>query len=104
MKELVVSITDAQKHDNMESLSFSLSSLSKERLGRADPDFSLSLVSTYLALAGRAQALEDSRRPVLVQTRASQGIVSASVRATTATPFKVKVAQRNQDTGVDKQR
>ncbi len=66
VKELVDSITDAHEHDNMESLSFSPSSLSKERQGRADPDFSLSLVSTYLALAGRAQTREDSRRPVLV--------------------------------------
>jgi hypothetical protein len=45
VKELVVSITDAHEHDNMESLSFSLSSLSKERQGRADPDLSLSLWS-----------------------------------------------------------
>ncbi len=97
VKELVVSITDAHEHDNMESLSFSLSLLSKERQGRTDPDFSLSLVSTYLALAGRAQTLEDSRRPVLVQTRASQEIVSASGRATVP-PFNAKAAQSKQDT------
>ncbi len=103
VKELVASITDAHEHDDMESLSFSLSSLSKERQRRADPDFSLSLVSTYSALSGRAQTLEDSRRPVLVQTRASQGIVSAPVQATVP-PFKAKVAQRKQETGVDKQR
>ena len=54
VKELVDSITDAHEHDSMESLSFS--SLSKERQERADPDFSLSLVFTYLALSGRAQA------------------------------------------------
>jgi hypothetical protein len=49
VRELVASITDAHEHDDMESLSFSLSSLSKERQGRADMDFSLSLVFTYLA-------------------------------------------------------
>ncbi len=54
-------------------------------------------------LSGRAQALEESRRPVLVQTRASQGIVSASSQ-TTVPPAKAKASQRNQDTGVDKQR
>jgi hypothetical protein len=101
------------EHDDMESLSFSFSShISKERQGRADPDFSLSLVSTYLALSGRAQTLEENRRPVLVQTRASQvlvqtrasqGIVSASVQATVP-PSKAKASQRKQDTGVDKQR
>jgi hypothetical protein len=48
VKELVDSITDANEHDSMESLSFS--PLSKEQHERADPDFSLSLVSTYLAL------------------------------------------------------
>jgi hypothetical protein len=53
VKELVNSITDAQEHDNMESLSFSFSSLSKERQERANPDLSLSLVSIYLALSGR---------------------------------------------------
>jgi hypothetical protein len=103
VRELVASITDAHEHDDTESLSFSVSSLSKERRGRADPDFSLSLVSTYLALSGRAQALEESRRPVLVQTRASQGIVSASVQ-TTVPAVKAKASQRKQDTGVDKQR
>jgi hypothetical protein len=81
VKELVASITDAHEHDDMESLSFSFSSLPKEQQGRANPDSSLSLVSTYLAASGRAQALEASRRPVLVQTRASQGIVSSLVCA-----------------------
>jgi hypothetical protein len=99
----VASITDAHEHDDMESLSFSFSSLPKEQQGRANPESSLSLVSTYLAASGRAQALEASRRPVLVQTRASQGIVSSSVQAT-APPTKTKASQRKQDTGVDKQR
>ncbi len=101
VKELVDSITDAHERDSMESLSFS--SLSKERKERADPDFSLSLVSTYLAVSGRAQAQEESRRPVLVQTRASQGIVSSSVQ-TLAPPTKTRAPQRKQDTGVGKQR
>jgi hypothetical protein len=61
VKDLVDSITDADEHDNMESFSFSSLSPSKERLGRADPDFSLSLVSTYLVLSGRAQAQEENR-------------------------------------------
>ena len=103
MRGLVASITDAHQHDDMESLSFCVSSHSKERQGRADPDFSLSLVSTYLALSSRAQALEEGRRPVLVQTRASQGIISASVQ-TTVPPAKAKASQRKQNTGVDKQR
>jgi hypothetical protein len=93
VKELVDSITDAHEHDDMESLSFSFSPLSKERQEGADTDFSLSLVSTYLALSGRAQTLEESRRPVLVQTRASQGIVPASVQAAVP-PSKVKASQR----------
>jgi hypothetical protein len=103
VKELTDSITDAHEHDNMEALSFSFSSLSKVRQERADTDLSLSLVPTYLALSGRAQTLEESRRPVLVQTRASQGIVSSSAQAT-APPTKTRAPQRKQDTGVDKQR
>ncbi len=102
VRELVASITDAHEHDGIESPSFSFSSLSKERQGRADPDFSLSRIFTYLALSGRARTLEESRRPVLVQTRASQGIVSASVQATVP-PAKAKASQRKQDTYVDKQ-
>jgi hypothetical protein len=47
--------------------------------------------------------MEESRRPVLMQTRASQGIVSASVQ-TTVPPANAKSSQRKQDTGVDKQR
>jgi hypothetical protein len=43
VRELVASTADAQEYDGMESLSFSFSSLSRERQGRADPDFSLSL-------------------------------------------------------------
>jgi hypothetical protein len=102
MRELVASITDAHEHDDMESLSLSFSSFSKERQGKTDLDSTLSLVSTYLALAGRAQTLEGSRRPVLVQTRASQGIVSASAQASVP-PTKSKAAQRKQDTGFDEQ-
>ncbi len=100
VKELVDSITDAHEHDYMEALSFSSPSLSKERQDRADPDFSLSLVSTYLALSGRAQAQEECRRSVLVQT---QGIVSSSVQAM-APPPKARAPLRKQDTGIGKQR
>ncbi len=103
VKELVASITDAHEHDDMESLSLSFSVFSKEPQGKADLDFSLSLVPTYLALAGRAHTLERSQRPVLVQTRASQGTVSASAQAPVP-PTKAKAALRKQDTGNDKQR
>jgi hypothetical protein len=87
----------------MESSSFSPSLLSKEQQDRAALDLSPSLVSTYLALSGRAQAQEEDRRPVLVQTRASQGIVSSSVQAL-APPPKTRAPQRMQDTGAGKQR
>jgi hypothetical protein len=103
VKELVASITDAHEHDDMESLSLSFSVFSKELQGKADLDFSLSLVPTYLALAGRAQTLEGSQRPVLVQTRASQGTISASAQAPVP-PTKAKAALKKQDTGNDKQR
>ncbi len=93
VEELVASITDAQEHDNMETFSFSSPSLSKERQDKADQDFSFSLVSTYLALSGRAQAKEENRRSVLVQTRASQGIVSSSAQAI-APPPKARTKAR----------
>ncbi len=63
----------------------------------------LSLVSTYLALSGRAQKLEEMRRPVLVQTRASQGIVSVAAQVS-APRTKSRTTQRKLDAGVDKQR
>jgi hypothetical protein len=50
VKELVASITDAHEHDDMESLSFSVSSLSKERQGRADPVLSLSCIHLFSAV------------------------------------------------------
>jgi hypothetical protein len=87
----------------MESLSLSFSLFSKEQQRRTVLDSNLSLVSTYLALAGRAQRLEGNRRPVLVQTRASQGIVS-TVAQVSAPPIRPKAEQRKQDTGVDEQR
>jgi hypothetical protein len=71
VRELITSITDSHEHDEMESLSLFLSSFSKEQQRGKVLDSNLSLVSTYLALAGRADRLEGRRRPVLVQTRAS---------------------------------
>jgi hypothetical protein len=94
--ELIASITDAHEHDDMESLSLSFSSFSKERQGSADMDFTLSLVSTYLALSGKAQRLEEIRRPVLVQTRASQGIVSVAAQVS-APRTKSRATQRKLD-------
>jgi hypothetical protein len=103
VRELVASFTDTHEHDDMESLSLSFSLFSKERQGSAAVDSNLSLVSTYLALSGRAQTLEGSRRPVLVQTRASQGIVSVAAQVSVPRT-KSMATQRKQDTGVDKQR
>ncbi len=60
VKELITSATDAHEHDKLESLSVSFSLFSKELQGGTVRHSNLSLVSTYLALAGRAQKVEAS--------------------------------------------
>ncbi len=81
VRELITSITDSHEHDEMESLSFFFSLFPKERQRRTAPDSNISLIFSYLALTGRAQRLEGRRRPVLVQTRAAQGIVSTAAQS-----------------------
>jgi hypothetical protein len=58
VRELIASITHFHEHDEMESFSLSLSLFSKEQQRGAVLDSNLSLVSTYLALAIRADRLE----------------------------------------------
>jgi hypothetical protein len=94
VRELITPITDSHEHDEIESVSLSFSLFSKDQQRGTVLDSNLSLVSTYLALAGR--------RPVLVQTRASQGIVSTAAQVS-APSKKSKAKQRIQDTGVGKQ-